>query len=81
VTCAADIVNFYVASLDQMLIRFATTEASKQRVFVAERLTDTERELRRAEETLRQLHEINKVIALQERAKGAVETPNSLGYA
>ena len=80
-TCAADIVNSYGASLDQMLICFATTEASKQRVFVAERLTDTERELRRAEETLRQLHEINKVIALQERAKGAVETPNSLGYA
>jgi hypothetical protein len=73
--------HFYVASLDQMLIRFATIEASKQRVFVAERLTDTERELRRAEETLRQLHEINKVIALQERANRVVETPNSLGYA
>jgi tyrosine-protein kinase Etk/Wzc len=71
---AADIANFYVANLDQMLTRFAATEASKQRVFIADRLTETERELRRAEEALRQFQEANKVVALQEQAKGAVET-------
>jgi tyrosine-protein kinase Etk/Wzc len=75
---AADIANFYVANLDQMLARIATTEASKQRVFVAVRLTETERELRRAEETLRQFQEKNKVIALQEQARGAVETTAQL---
>jgi tyrosine-protein kinase Etk/Wzc len=61
-----------------MLTRFATTEAGKQRGFIAERLTDTERELRRAEEALRQFQETNKVIALQEQAKGAVETAAQL---
>jgi uncharacterized protein involved in exopolysaccharide biosynthesis len=71
---AADIANFYVLNLDQMLTRFATTEASKQRVFIADRLTETERELRRAEGALRQFQETNKVIALQEQARGAVET-------
>lgn len=71
---AADIANFYVANLDQMLTRFAATEASKQRVFIADRLTETERELRRAEEALRQFQEANKVIALQEQARGAAET-------
>ena len=71
---AAEMANFYVAHLDQMITRFATTEASKQRVFIADRLSETERELRRAEEALRQFQETNKVIALQEQAKGAVET-------
>jgi tyrosine-protein kinase Etk/Wzc len=75
---AAEIAKFYVANLDQMLTRFAATEASKQRVFIAERLTDTERELRRAEEALRQFQETNKVIALQEQARGAVETAAQL---
>jgi len=71
---AADLANFYVANLDQMLSRFATTEASKQRVFIADRLAETEGELRHAEEALLQFQETNKVIALQEQAKGAVET-------
>ena len=71
---AAEMANFYVTRLDQTITRFATTEASKQRVFIADRLTETERELRRAEETLRQFQETNKVIALQEQARGAVET-------
>ncbi|MGH8072059.1 MAG: GumC family protein [Candidatus Entotheonellia bacterium] len=75
---AADIANFYVANLDQMLTRFATTEASKQRVFIADRLTETVRELRRDEEALRQFQETNKVIALQEQARGAVETAAQL---
>jgi tyrosine-protein kinase Etk/Wzc len=75
---AADIANFYVANLDQMLARFATTEASKQRVFITDRLTETERELRRAEESLRRFQETNKVIALQEQARGAVETAAQL---
>jgi tyrosine-protein kinase Etk/Wzc len=75
---AADIANFYAGNLDQMLARIATTEASKQRAFVAVRLTETERELRRAEEALRQFQEKNKVIALQEQARGAVETTAQL---
>jgi tyrosine-protein kinase Etk/Wzc len=71
---AAEIANFYVTRLDQMITRFATTEASKQHVFVADHLTETDRELHRAEEALRQFQETNKVIALQEHARGVVET-------
>ena len=75
---AAEIANFYVTHLDQMITRFATTEAGKQRTFIADRLTETERELRGAEEALRQFQETNKVIALQEQARGAVETAAQL---
>jgi tyrosine-protein kinase Etk/Wzc len=75
---AADIANFYVANLDVMVARFATTEASRQRSFIAERLAETERDLRRAEEALRQFQEANRVIALQDQAKGAVEAAAQL---
>jgi uncharacterized protein involved in exopolysaccharide biosynthesis len=75
---AADIATFYVANLDKMLARYTTTEASKQRTFIAERLAETERELRRSEEALRTFQETNKAIALQEQARGAVETTAQL---
>jgi tyrosine-protein kinase Etk/Wzc len=75
---AADIANFYVDHLDRMLTRFAITEASKQRFFIAARLVDTERDLRKAEEALRQFQETHKAIALQEQAKGAVEAAAQL---
>jgi uncharacterized protein involved in exopolysaccharide biosynthesis len=61
-----------------MLTRFATTEASRQRLFIAERMSETERELRRAEELLRQFQETNKVVALPEQARGAAETAAQL---
>jgi uncharacterized protein involved in exopolysaccharide biosynthesis len=75
---AADIANFYVSNLDAILARFATTEASKQGAFIAERLAETERELRRAEEGLRQFQETNQAIALEEQARGAVEAAAQL---
>jgi uncharacterized protein involved in exopolysaccharide biosynthesis len=75
---AAAIANFYVSHLDHMITSLATTEASKQRVFIADRLIETERELRHAEEALRQFQEANKVIALQEQARGVVETAAQL---
>jgi capsule polysaccharide export protein KpsE/RkpR len=49
-----------------------------QRAFIADRLSETERELRRAEEVLRQFQETHKVIALQEQARGAAETAAQL---
>ncbi len=75
---AADIANFYVENLDTMLTRFAITDASKQRAFIADRLVETERDLRKAEEALRQFQETHKAIALQEQARGAVEATAQL---
>ena len=75
---ASDMANFYVENLDRMLRLFDITEAGKQRTFIAERLVETEHELRRTEEALRQFQETNKVIALEEQAKGAVETAAQL---
>lgn len=75
---AADMANFYIDSLDRMVMRLEITEASKQRTFISERLVQTQRELRQAEEALRQFQELHRAISLPEQAKGAVEVAAQL---
>ncbi len=70
---AADIANAYVTTLDRMFAKLGTTEAGKQRAFVAERLEKTEKALRQAEEALRDFQERNKAVVLQEQAKRSIE--------
>ncbi len=70
---AADIANSYVTNLDRMFAKLGTTDASRQRAFVAERLDGTEKALRQAEENLRRFQEKNKAIVLQEQARTAIE--------
>jgi tyrosine-protein kinase Etk/Wzc len=70
---AADIANAYVTNLDRLFAKLGTTDASRQRAFIAERLDKTEKALRQAEETLRRFQESNKAIVVQEQAKGALE--------
>jgi tyrosine-protein kinase Etk/Wzc len=75
---AADIATFYVDSLDRMVTRLEIGEASRQRAFVGERIAQTERELRQAEEALRQFQESHWAIALPEQARGSVEVAAQL---
>ncbi len=70
---AADIANAYVTNLDRLFAKLGTTDASRQRAFIAERLEKTERALRQAEEALRRFQENNKAIVMQEQAKSAIE--------
>lgn len=70
---AADIANGYVTTLDRLFAKLGTTEASRQRAFIADRLDKTEKALRQAEEGLRRFQENNKAIVMQEQAKGALE--------
>lgn len=70
---AADIANGYVTMLDRLFTRLGTTDASRQRAFIADRLDRTEKALRQAEEALRRFQENNKAIVIQEQAKGALE--------
>ena len=70
---AADMANAYVTSLDRMFARFGTTEASRQRAFIAERLEKTEKSLKQSEEALRRFQEKNKAIVMQEQTKAAIE--------
>ncbi len=70
---AADIANTYVTNLDRLFARLGTTDASRQRVFIADRLDKTEKDLRQAEEALRRFQERNKAIVLSEQSKAAIE--------
>ena len=71
---AADIANAYITNLDRLFARLGTTDASRQRAFVADRLETTERALRRAEEALRHFQETNKAIVLTEQSRSAIES-------
>ena len=70
---AAEIANGYVTNLDRILARLGTTDASRQRAFITDRLEKTKKALRQAEEALRRFQEANKAIVVQEQAKSAVE--------
>jgi tyrosine-protein kinase Etk/Wzc len=70
---AADIANFYVFDLDRLFSRLGTTAASRQRAFIADRLVDTDKTLRQAEETVRRFQESNRTVVIQDQAKNAIE--------
>src|SRR5574337_1036977 len=70
---AADIANTYPTTLDRLLAKLGTTDASRQRAFIAERLEKTEKGLRQGEEALRRFQENNKAIVMQDQARGAIE--------
>jgi capsule polysaccharide export protein KpsE/RkpR len=70
---AADIANAYITNLDRLFAKLGTTDASRQRAFISDRLETTEKALRQAEEALKRFQESNKAIVVQEQAKSAVE--------
>ena len=70
---AADIANAYVTNLDRLFAKLGTTDASRQRAFIAERLEKTEKALRQGEEALRRFQEKNKAIVLNEQSRTAIE--------
>jgi uncharacterized protein involved in exopolysaccharide biosynthesis len=70
---AAEIANAYVANLDRLFAKLGTTDASRQRAFITDRLEKTEKALRQAEEALRRFQENNKAIVVQEQAKAGIE--------
>src|SRR5574341_2555807 len=75
---AADIANAYVTNLDRLFAKLGTTDASRQRAFIAERLDKTEKALRQAEESLRRFQEKNKAVVLTEQSKSAIEAAGRL---
>jgi len=70
---AAKIANYHVELLDQLVARFSTGEAGRQRGYLTEQLAKTKVGLDAAEENLRRFQEQNRAIVLQEQTKGAIE--------
>ena len=70
---AAEIANAYPVILDRLLARMGTTEASRQRAFIAERMEKTEKSLKQAEEALRRFQESNKSVVLDAQLRAGLE--------
>lgn len=75
---AADIANAYVTQLDRLFVKMGTTEGTRQRAFIADRMEQTEKALRQAEEALRRFQERNKAVVLPEQSKGVIDSSAKL---
>lgn len=77
---AADLANAFITNLDRMYAKFGTTEGSRQKVFIGDRLDKTEKALRQAEDALRRFQETHKAIGVQDQAReGILETSRLRG--
>jgi uncharacterized protein involved in exopolysaccharide biosynthesis len=70
---AAEVANAYPVILDRLMARMGTTEASRQRAFIVERLEKTEKSLKQAEEALRRFQESNKAVVLDAQMRAGLE--------
>lgn len=70
---AAAIANFYAEELERFVTKLGSGEASRQRIFISERLALTKQQLVATEDALRRFQEQNKAIILQDQTRGAIE--------
>ena len=69
---AARVDNLLVEELDQVNQRTNISKAKSARIFIEERLAQTQKDLVQAEESLRKFKEENKTISLDEQMKAAI---------
>jgi uncharacterized protein involved in exopolysaccharide biosynthesis len=70
---AADIANFYVANLDRLNRTLNVSKASQNRAFIERRLTETQVNLVKSEETLKDFQTHNKTVAVEAQSKAMIE--------
>ncbi|MCK4223728.1 MAG: hypothetical protein KAX39_01020 [candidate division Zixibacteria bacterium] len=69
----AKVANRFVEELDRVNRETSASQAKNARVFIEERLVQTQMELTRAEENLKRFKEENKTILLDDQMKAAIE--------
>jgi uncharacterized protein involved in exopolysaccharide biosynthesis len=69
----ADVANRFVQELDRVNRETSASKAKNARVFIEERLTQTQKDLSLAEENLRKFQEENKTLVLDDQMKSAIE--------
>lgn len=70
---SADVANRFVEELDRVNRETSTSKAKNARVFIEERLTQTQKDLSLAEENLKKFQEENKTLVLDDQMKSAIE--------
>jgi tyrosine-protein kinase Etk/Wzc len=67
------VVNSFVQEADRINRQTSSSQAKSARVFIGERLSQTERDLAQAEENLKAFQEENKTILLDDQMKAAID--------
>ncbi len=75
---AAYIANSYVENLNRLMSRFGAGVASRQRIFVVERIKETEKALKEAEEVLKNFQEKNRVQVFMSQTTEAISASAAL---
>ncbi len=70
---AADIANFYVSNLDHLNQTLNVSKASQNRAFIERRLGETQVNLVKAEEALKEFQTQNKTVAVEAQSKAMIE--------
>lgn len=70
---AADIANFYVTNLDRLNRTLTVSKASHNRQFIERRLAETQANLVKAEEALKDFQMHNKTVAVEAQSKALIE--------
>jgi uncharacterized protein involved in exopolysaccharide biosynthesis len=70
---AASVANRFVEEMDRINREKSTSQAKNARIFIEERMAQTEKDLTRAEDDLRRFQEENKTILLDDQMKAAIE--------
>jgi len=75
---SAKVANRFVQEMDRINQETSSSQAKNARMFIEERLGQTQRELTRSEENLRRFQEENKTILLDDQMKAAIEKAANL---
>jgi len=75
---SAKVANRFVQEMDRINQETSSSQAKNARMFIEERLDQTQRELTRSEENLRRFQEENKTILLDDQMKAAIEKAANL---
>jgi capsule polysaccharide export protein KpsE/RkpR len=70
---SAAMANLYIELLDQLVARYGTGEAGRQRTFLTGQLARARVDLDVTEQGMRRFQEQNRAIVLQDQTKGAIE--------
>jgi len=70
---AADMANYYVSNLDRLNRTLNVSKASQNRAFIERRLAETQVNLVKAEEALKEFQTRNKTVAVEAQSKAMIE--------
>ena len=70
---ASDIANFYVSNLDQLNQTLSVSKARENRKFIEQRLAETQSELVKVENALKEFQTQNRTVAIEAQSKAMIE--------